>query len=106
MNKNIKTWNQFINEDISEKPEQRFDRAIYLTYVGLHLENEFKHVTEKEFYDRLYFSKLDKQKTTYLDKTNKYRIADSKIIWLDKYNNVLGEVWVEGDLKSYWVKVK
>jgi len=75
-----------------------------LTYVEQRKDNDFKHVSKEEFYDKLY-SKLDKIKTIQFDKNRIYRLADEMHIWLGQYNRIIGEVWVEGELESYWMKV-
>ena len=82
---------------------ERFERAIYLTYIEL--KENFKHVTKDEYYQSLY-PKLDRMKTVDFDKNRIYRLADSKVIWYAKYGVVLGEVWKENDLESYWIKIK
>lgn len=87
----------------SGTPLERFERAIYLTYVEL--KAGFKHVTKDEYYQALY-SKLDNRKTVDFDKTRIYRLADTKEIWYAKYGVILGEVWKENDLESYWIKIK
>ena len=84
--------------------QQRFDRAIYLTYVGLHEENIFKSTTKENFFAKLYSDKLQKRESIEFDKTRIYRLADEKEIWLGKYVRVLGHVWKEEGVESYWIK--
>lgn len=100
MNK-IKNWKFFLYENLESSHEERFNRAIYLTYVERH--EKFKHISKEEFYDKLYNDNLERMKTITYDKTNIYRLADEKIQWLTKNNHILGEVWCEDDIKSYWI---
>jgi hypothetical protein len=109
--KNVQSFSQFLNEDFGETHQQRFDRAIYLTYVEQHKDNQFKHISKEEFEKQLY-SKLDRIETVEYDKKNRYRLADEKRIWLAKYGRTLGEVYIEYDedakenIKSYWINTE
>jgi len=93
-----------INEDIAESHEERFNRAIYLHYVESRQDNKFKHITKDEFYAQLY-SIVDHRKTVNFDKNIIYRLADHKEIWTSKYNKVLGEIWREDGIESYWINI-
>ncbi len=106
--KYIKLFEAFKNESLGiYDREQNWNSAIYVTYkdqekyFGI-----FKHVSKEEFYDLLYNDKLDKKKTIDFDTNRIYRLADKKDIWLGKYGTVLGEVWFEDDMVSYWIKEK
>lgn len=84
--------------------EQNWLSAIYVTYVEQEKSfGKFQHVTKEEFYNLL-DEKLDRIKTIEYDTDRIYRLADSKKIWLGKYGTVLGEVWYEDDMVSYWIK--
>jgi heme oxygenase len=106
--KNISSFSDFLNENIGETHQQRFDRAIYLTYVQLHKDNQFKKVSKEDFYKQLY-SILDRIETVKYDMKDIYRLADSKYIWLSKSGRTLGEVYKEfdedtkEDVISYWI---
>ncbi len=95
---------------IADSKQVRFDRSIYLTYIelGEHTGDKFKHVTEDEFRNKLY-NQLNTIKTFESDKSNPYRIADSREIWYSRGGNILGEIWIEGlsweeQVKSWWIK--
>jgi len=109
--KNVQSFSQFLNEDIGETHQQRFDRAIYLTYVQLHKDNQFKHISKEEFEKQLY-SILDRIETVNYDKKNIYRLADKKEIWLSKSGKTLGEIYKELDedtkenIMSYWINTE
>lgn len=88
--------------------QERFDKAIYLTYVSLRL--NYKNATKEVFEEKLY-SILNKRRTIYFDKSRVYRLADEKEIWFSKYNHIIGEVWKETDefgdeVVSYWIDEK
>jgi hypothetical protein len=105
MEKNIKEnktlIKKLLHESLEPEPQLRFDRRVYLTYVDQG--DNFKHVkTKKEFYDRLY-PLVDDVKVVNFDLSRIYRLADEKEIWLSKRKNVLGEIWKDGDIESYWV---
>jgi hypothetical protein len=105
MEKNIKEnktlIKKLLHESLEPEPQLRFDRRVYLTYVDQG--DNFKHVkTKKEFYDRLY-PLVDDVKVVNFDLSRIYRLADEKEIWLSKRKDVLGEIWKDGDIESYWV---
>lgn len=111
--KNISSFSEFLNEDFGSTPQQRFDRAIYLTYVEQHKYNQFKHISKEEFYAKLQ-DKTDKIDIKKYDLKNIYRLADEKHIWLSKSGRTLGEVFIEhddgqlvrGDCESYWINTE
>jgi hypothetical protein len=95
-------------------PQRNFDKAIYLYYVGLNADSYNKHVSKEEF-EKLFNDKVAKKETINSDKSNKYRLSDSREMWLDKYGRQLGVVWKQdndsnvdfynynGNLESYWI---
>lgn len=90
--------------------KQRLHTAVYLTYVQSKSNNEFKHVSKVEFYNKLQ-DKLDRVTTTTSDKNYKYRVADQVDTWWSKRNERLGQVWkAEGEkgdiLESYWINAR
>jgi hypothetical protein len=99
-----------LKENLGSSQQQRFDTAIYLTYVEQHKNNEFKHVSWEEFYSKLNYDNVYNKKIVRFDMSRIYRLADEKEIWLGKHNDVLGEVWIEkdedgtGDIESHWIK--
>lgn len=105
--KHIKLFENFKNESLElYNREQSWLSAIYVTYKEQQgLFGEFKHVTEEEYYDLL-SDKVDKKRTVEFDMNRVYRLADSKEIWLGKYGKILGEVWYEDDMVSYWIKIE
>jgi hypothetical protein len=111
--KNISSFSEFLNEDIGSTPQQRFDTAIYLTYVQHRQQNQFKHVSKEEFYAKLQ-DKTDKIDIKKYDMKDIHRIADEKHIWLSKSGRTLGEVYkesddgqfVRGDCESYWINTE
>jgi hypothetical protein len=99
---------------LCEPHKQRFSRAIYLYYVSHHMDGNYKHTTKNNFYQRLLKIK-DKSKVVEFDKTNRHRLADTKEIWYDKHNRVLGEIWTEhydygidkdDTVTSYWINLE
>lgn len=82
--------------------QQRFDRQLYLYYVGTHQQNDFKIVSKDEF-NRLIGERQQSKKTFEYDKKSIYRLADSKELCLGKYGKVLGEIWREDEIESYWI---
>lgn len=87
---------------------ERFNRAIYLTYMEQH--RPFKKVSEEEFNKKLFNDKFaDKieSKTVYFNEDNIHRLADRKYIISLKGGTILGELWVEDDtndtISSYWI---
>ena len=91
--------------DTPEARLRRFNEGIYLTYVGWHLDNEFKHSTSEEFHKLHLGGKLSKITTEYFDKNNIHKLADGKHIWWAKNGKKLGEIWFEDGMKSYWINV-
>ena len=85
--------------------QQRFDRQLYLYYVGTHQHNEFKIVSKDEF-NRLIENHLQSKKTFEYDKNSIYRLADTKELCLGQYGKVLGEIWREDEIESYWISAK
>lgn len=97
-------------KDMCDTKQQRFDRAIYLHYVENELYKEFKPVSEDVFIEKICFSdKFQKMDRVHSDLSNIYRLSDDREIYKDRFENVLGEVWIEFDIskeeyvKSYWI---
>jgi hypothetical protein len=84
--------------------EERFNRAIYLYYVGIKEDNTFKKVSKEDF-NRLLEHDLQTKKTIEFDQKNIYRLADEKVICLGKYGKVLGEIWKEKEIESHWIHI-
>jgi hypothetical protein len=82
--------------------QQRFDRQLYLHYVDINEYNNFKHVSKEEF-NRLTEKHLQGKRTIEFDKNRIYRLADEKEICYGKYNRVIGEIWKEDGIESYWI---
>ena len=93
--KYIKTF-----EGYADSHQHRFDRAIYKTYVERG--KNFKYVSKEIFY-KLLGDKIDKNQTISFDKTRIYRLADEKTMCLSKGGTILGEIWKEEDIASYWI---
>jgi hypothetical protein len=86
-------------DSITPTPEQRFHSAIYSYYMNRD-DYQFKKSTREEFDSRLrdLLQRKDTIKFNY-----KYRLADRKDVWKGRNNRVLGEVWYDGELESYWI---
>jgi hypothetical protein len=98
---NINFDNKEIEESLEPTPQFRFNRRVYLTYVDQG--DNFKNVkTKKEFYDKLY-PLVDDVKVYEYDMNDIYRLADEKETWLSKRKEVLGQIWKDGDIESYWI---
>ena len=82
--------------------QQRFERQLYLHYVEINQYNDFKLVSKEEF-NRLTENYLQGKRTVEFDKNRIYRLADEKVICYGKYNRVLGEIWKEKGIESYWI---
>ena len=83
--------------------QRRFDRQLYLFYVeSSYYNNELKLVSKDEFY-KLLENHLQTTKTYEFDKNNIYRLADEKIVCYGKYGRLLGEIWKEAEVESYWI---
>ena len=80
----------------------RFKRAIYLHYVEVKRDNELE-ISHKVQFSEVIAKLVQTKKTIEFDKKNIYRLADTKEIWYDKYNRILGEIWREDDVVSYWI---
>lgn len=98
--------NSIISENFGESHQQRFNRAIYLTYVEQDRYMELKSATKKEFYEKIYSKNLGKRTIRQLDKSRIYRLADEHEVWRAKHSGVLGEIWREDDVESYWLNYK
>jgi len=100
-----------------ESHQERFDRAIYLTYVQLHKDRDFKHVSAQDF-SAFMLSKIEgdgenlESKIVNYDRNNlfnRHRVADSKETWTNKKDRkVVAEVFEETDewgnsVVSYWI---
>ena len=107
----ITTINEFkkINENIGDTHQQRFDRAIYLTYVERHLDNEFKKVDRATFEEKLN-DKVAKKIPHQYDLNNIYRLADTKETWFDANGSVIGEIYKEthedSNVESCWISAQ
>lgn len=103
---------QILKENYADSQQQRFDTAIYLTYVEFHKDKDFIHVPWETFYDNLNYSNVFSKKTIEFDKNRIYRLADEKEVWFGKHNNIVGEVWSEknedgtDNIESYWIKAE
>lgn len=97
-------------DGMTPSEQERFTTAIYLYYVELKLDREFKHVTKDQFYDYMEKNKniIGNFKTVNFDLKRIYRLADEKHIWLSKDNRTLGEIWMQypNNVASYWIKDK
>jgi hypothetical protein len=71
----------------------------------IQISKAFKKVSEKEFYAFLE-TKLDRMETRTLDKDNPHRLADTVTFCKGKYGTLLGEIWRENDLVSYWLDIE
>lgn len=96
----MKRFKEYLLEETKAEHEERFNRAIYLTYVKN--DNKFKHVSEDEFKKQLN-DIHDKTTSHDYNKNDIYRLADSKDVWLNKHNQVIGEIYYEDDIKSFWI---
>ena len=85
--------------------QQRFDRQLYLHYVAINRDNELKIVSKDVFY-KLLENDLQDKKTYEMDKNNIYRLADEKIVCYGKYGRMIGEIWKEDGVESYWINHK
>lgn len=90
---------------------QRFERGIYLTYVALHYDRNFKRVSAEVFKSKL--SNFLNTKADYtFNPDNIYRTADRKEMWFAKGNRLIGEIWIETDpdtkaeVRSYWMNTE
>lgn len=107
----IKNIKEFLNESLAPSKQERFDRAIYLTYVESRNQKNYKPVTKEIFYDKLR-DKVKDRKTIDYDKSRIYRLADMKEIWLDNRGDILGEAWFEfktdddEHVESYWINTE
>jgi len=88
---------------IEPTKEERLHRAIYAHYTQSGLKPMFERVEEKVYRERL-TKYLDRIEIKQSDKRDIYRLSDSKDIWLGKYDKILGEVWIEDGVKSYWIR--
>jgi len=82
--------------------QQRFNRAIYLFYVENNYSNDLKRISKEDFY-RLLENDLQRKKTIEFDKNRIYRLADERIVCYGKYGRLLGEIWKEEGVESYWI---
>jgi hypothetical protein len=98
------------SEESHKSHQQRFDEAIYKTYVQQGYHDQFKPVSKQKFMHALISShKLEEKRTKEFDKTSIYRLADSKTSWFSNRNELLGEYFEEtnewGDhVESYWLE--
>ena len=83
--------------------QRRFDRQLYLFYVESSYYNDLKLVSRDEFY-KLLENHLQTLKTYEFDKNRIYRLADEKVVCYGKYGRLLGEIWKEEGIESYWIK--
>lgn len=88
--------------DSREATERRFNTAIYLTYVEQNKDKDFKKTTKEYFYDKL-DDRAHRIRIIRFDKNRVYRLADEREEWLSKNNNVLGEIWRESNMESFWI---
>jgi len=108
--RNIKNWNEFLNEDRAKEDyddghQERFDRAIYLTFVDSDNDQQYKHLSKAEFEKKLRH-RLDTIKSIDYDKKNIYRLADEKLYWLDKNKRTLGIIYKEDNIESHWINTE
>lgn len=92
------------NNTPAVSPQQALDNAVYHYYVQIDKYDAVKHVTERLFYQNFYnnnLGKVDKYKFT--QEYNKF--ADERDRWISKSGKLLGEVWIKGNLKSYWMNL-
>ena len=87
-----------------EEHQIRFERAIYLYYVEINQDKQFKKVSKDEFFNVEGFC-FDTFKDFEFDKNNIYRLADCRTVWYNKSGGIVGESWYEGNLASYWIKI-
>lgn len=95
--------------DYSGSHQERFDKALYLHYIEMRQEYDFKH-TSKENFENTLLPLMGKLKSIGFDKQRVYRLADEKIVWYGSFNNIIGEVWNERDengdyVESYWIRL-
>jgi len=92
--------------DSLQDRQESFDREIYLHYIeiGEITGEKFKHVSKEDYYSALY-SKIDRREAVTSNKSNIYRIADERDVWLMKNSSIVGEIWKYDGLVSHWVKV-
>lgn len=96
-----------LRENIGPTHQQRFDRAIYLTYVDQN--RKFKRVSKEEFYNQLADKVADKKAVNY-DMTYRHRLADTKEVWYNNRKMIIGEIFKETDewddyVESYWINL-
>ena len=85
---------------------ERFNRGIYLHYIDLGKYNQMKRVSASEFHLKL-DNVVDSKCTYEFNRENTYRLADTRIMYLSKGKQILGEHWQEtgdeGLIESYWI---
>ena len=108
----LKITQSLLNENIGSTKQQRFDTAIYLTYVEHGDGNTFKKVSKDVFDEHMSKRGVKETKVFNYDKNRIYRLADTKTIYYSNRNLVLGEVYEEVDddsgeyVISHWLNVE
>lgn len=84
--------------------QERLDRTVLLHYLEKDMYKIFAKVSKEVFVDEIDTEMLDRTSVHRFDKSNLYRLADKRTLYLAKNGTILGEVWEERNAKSYWLR--